>query len=44
MAVVANEAETAGTAAGAVVARLLPVPTTDGVRLVMSFTSAMPTF
>lgn len=42
--VVGSEAEIAGTAAGAVVAGLLPVPTTDGVTLTMSFTSAMPTF
>ena len=44
VAVVANEAEIAGTAAGAVVEEVIPVPTTDGVALATSFTSALPTF
>ena len=44
VAVVANEAEITGTATGAVVTDVLPLPTTDGVALAMSFTSPLPAF
>ena len=44
VAVVANDAESAGTVVGAVAVEVLPVPTTDEVTVAMSLTSALPAF